>query len=220
MTDSTRTNFKIRNWEIHQHYRDRNPPWIKLHFAILTSEDWVMWDNDARALSIVCMLIASRNHPPGELSVTKEYIQRVGFLKKAPNFTPLTKTGFLIPLDNPPEERRDRDRGETELQASASKPLASASKSSKSLVELPFQSEEFKKVWQFWREHRKGMKKPMTLRAEELILAKIPKVESEAIAWINNAIEKGWQGIYEPNSYNKQNAEPEYILKADRKENQ
>jgi len=203
MTDSTRTNFKIRNWEIHQHYRDRNPPWIKLHFAILTSEDWVMWDNDARALSIVCMLIASRNHPPGELSVTKEYIQRVGFLKKTPDFTPLTETGFLIPLDNPPEERRDRDRGETELQASASKPLASASKSSKLLVELPFQSKEFADAWQSWRDNRKAIRKPMTVKAEQLQLKHLPTDEKTAIAWIENAIMRGWQGIYEPNSFNK-----------------
>lgn len=29
------THFKVRNWEQFQHYKDRNPPWIKLHFALL-----------------------------------------------------------------------------------------------------------------------------------------------------------------------------------------
>ena len=53
--------YRIRNWDKYQHYKDRNPPWIKLHVDILTSQDWVMLDNDARVLMIACMMIASRN---------------------------------------------------------------------------------------------------------------------------------------------------------------
>jgi len=35
---------KVKNWEKYQHYKDRNPPWIKLHFELLTSADWVpLW---------------------------------------------------------------------------------------------------------------------------------------------------------------------------------
>jgi len=53
--------FTVRNWRKYQHYTDRNPPWIKLHFEILSSEDWVMLADDSRVLLIACMLIASRN---------------------------------------------------------------------------------------------------------------------------------------------------------------
>jgi hypothetical protein len=38
----------------------------------------------------------------------------------------------------------------------------------------------------------------MTARAEELAIKKLPALESEAIRWIDNAVEKGWQGIYDP----------------------
>ena len=34
-------NLTIKNWHKFQHYKDRNPPWIKLHYEILTRPDWV-----------------------------------------------------------------------------------------------------------------------------------------------------------------------------------
>ena len=29
--------YRVKEWDTYQHYKDRNPPWIKLHFALLTS---------------------------------------------------------------------------------------------------------------------------------------------------------------------------------------
>lgn len=68
----------------------------------------------------------------------------------------------------------------------------------KDSVELPFDTETFRAVWQNWRDHRKAIKKAMTPQAERLALAKLPSSESDAVHWIETAIEKGWQGIYEP----------------------
>ena len=65
-------------------------------------------------------------------------------------------------------------------------------------VDLPFNSEAFNAAWKDWRDHRKAMKRAMTPRAEQLAINKLPGNEAEAIRWINHAIEKGWQGIYEP----------------------
>jgi len=42
---------KIRNWEKYQHYKNRNPPWIKLHFEMLSSKDWVLVDDASRVLA-------------------------------------------------------------------------------------------------------------------------------------------------------------------------
>jgi len=52
--------FRVRNWEQFQHYKDRNPPWIKLHFALLASEDWVTLDDASKLLAVVCMLIMGK----------------------------------------------------------------------------------------------------------------------------------------------------------------
>jgi hypothetical protein len=85
--------YTVKNWLQFQHYKHRNPPWIKLHFEILTSRDWVGLDNDARVLAVACMLIASRNN--GRVPDDPGYIKRVAYLNKEPNFNPLISCGFL-----------------------------------------------------------------------------------------------------------------------------
>lgn len=104
--------FTIKNWREFQHYSDRNPPWIKLHFAILSSQDWVMLADDSRVLMIACMLIASRNL--GKVPNNPDYIKRVCYLKKV-DFNPLIDIGFLerdssckqMQAEFRPEERRE-----------------------------------------------------------------------------------------------------------------
>lgn len=105
---------KVKNWTQFQHYKDRNPPWIKLHFALLSSPDWVMLDDASRVLAVACMLIASRNS--GSIPDDPAYLKRVAYLHRTPDFKPLIECGFLEPAsgckqeqaDARPEERRDR----------------------------------------------------------------------------------------------------------------
>jgi hypothetical protein len=85
--------YRVRNWDRFQHYKSRNPPWIKLHFEILSSADWVMLDDNSKLLAIACMLIASRNE--GCVPNNPEYVKRVAYLNKTPKFKPLIDCGFL-----------------------------------------------------------------------------------------------------------------------------
>ena len=84
---------KVRNWEKFQHYKDRSPPWIKLHFALLSSEDWVTLDDASKLLAVVCMLVASRNE--GMVPDNPAYMKRVAYLDALPDFAPLISCGFL-----------------------------------------------------------------------------------------------------------------------------
>ena len=109
---------RVKNWAEFQHYKDRNPPWIKLHFSLLSSPDWVLLDDTSRVLAVACMLIASRNH--GCIPDNPAYIKRVAYLNKTPNFKPLIECGFLEDASEckrtlaefRPEERRDREETE------------------------------------------------------------------------------------------------------------
>ena len=83
----------VRNWHQFQHYKDRNPPWIKLHFELLASEDWVTLSDASRVLAIACMLLASRNE--GKVPANSAYIKRVAYLNSEPDFGPLIACGFL-----------------------------------------------------------------------------------------------------------------------------
>jgi len=124
------TGYRIRNWKEYQHYRDRNPPWIKLHYEVMTSRDWVSLDDASRVLAVASMLIASRHD--GMIPDDPEYVKRVAYLNSTPDFRPLLKCGFLVsegcqePPQSPETETenrdRDRDRDASKVLASDSKP--------------------------------------------------------------------------------------------------
>lgn len=85
---------EIKNWTNFQHYKNRNPPWIKLHYELITSHDWVMWDDASKMLAVVCMMIASRNE--GKVPADEFYIQKVAHLQKKPDLNPLIESGFFV----------------------------------------------------------------------------------------------------------------------------
>ncbi len=88
---------RIKNWETYQHYKDRNPPWIKLHRELITSETWVSLNDAGRVLAISIMLLAaaSGNRIKDDLN----YIKRVAYLHDVPNLSPLFKIGFIERID-------------------------------------------------------------------------------------------------------------------------
>ena len=54
-------------------------------------------------------------------------------------------------------------------------------------------------LWQAFKEHRQRLRKPMTLKAEQLNLAKLKKLKKQGndpAAVINQSIERGWQGLF------------------------
>jgi len=89
-----RPHFKVANWAEYQHYKDRNPPWIKLHRHIVTSEMWVSCDDASRVLAVACMVIAAEFD--GCVPANSDYIMRRCYLSQPPDFKPLVDNGFLI----------------------------------------------------------------------------------------------------------------------------
>lgn len=87
---------RIKNWDKFQHYKKRNPPWVKLHVSMLTSPDWVMLDDASRLLALVCLMVASKFDGEIPASASPAYFKRVAYLDKLPNFKPLIDCGFLI----------------------------------------------------------------------------------------------------------------------------
>jgi hypothetical protein len=136
--------YRIKNWAEYQHYKDRNPPWVKLHWNLLTSMDWLALDDASRVLAIACMLVASRNG--GQIQadlVGLKYLERVAHLNSQPDLTPLIDCGFLASTtqakskrgDSPKKRREEIDKGD-----------------------IP---EGFKTFWETWpKSSRKGGRKP------------------------------------------------------------
>ena len=84
---------RILNWDSFQHYKDRNPPWIKLHRELLTSETWVSSSNEDRVLAIAIMMLAAES---GNLiPANPRYIQRRAYLEKEPDLSGLIDLKFI-----------------------------------------------------------------------------------------------------------------------------
>ena len=87
---------RIKNWKSFQHYRYRQPKWIKLHSKLLSSADWVMASQDERVLMIACMLVASQSeYRDGKFDADPSFLQRVAYLPTPPSFKSLISRGFL-----------------------------------------------------------------------------------------------------------------------------
>lgn len=91
------TYIRLRNWKRFQHYHDRNPPWIKLHRELLTSETWVTLDDASRTLAISLMLLAAGTE--NRTSADPLYLRRVAYLNSDPDLAPLVKTQFIDLID-------------------------------------------------------------------------------------------------------------------------
>lgn len=97
---------RLREWAKYQHYRNRNPPWIKLHGELLGSFTWVTLDDDGRLLAMVCMLLAARTG--NKIPLDRDYIQRAAYMVKRPDIRPLVDCGFAEIIDDGPETIEDK----------------------------------------------------------------------------------------------------------------
>ena len=125
--------YLVVNWAEYQHYRDRCPPWIRLHNSLLTSRLWVAADDASRVIAVASMLLASRDKAgDGSFDGDPEYVRRVCYLNQLPDFGPLVKAEFLTPLADAStplakcitetEQRQSRAEADTERAGAHEKP--------------------------------------------------------------------------------------------------
>lgn len=114
---ATRTYIRIREWDKYQHYRDRNPPWVKLYRELLSSQSWVVLDDASRVLLVASILLAAEH--ANKIPNNPAYIQRRCFLHQRPDFSKLIEIGFLEVI-----EEEDSSLDASKLLASRSQPAS------------------------------------------------------------------------------------------------
>lgn len=115
-----------RRWSDFQHYKDRRPPWIKLHKALLDDREYQRLPLASRALAPMLWLLASESEDGIFEATTEELIFRLRQPAKDidAGLAPLIEVGFFnvvqaasTPLAEcqqlaVPEERRDREEAD------------------------------------------------------------------------------------------------------------
>lgn len=111
----------VKNFEIHQHYRDRRPPWIKFHAALLDDYDFTRLQDASKAHLVLIWLLASKldNRIPND----PEWIAKQIGATAPLDLQGLVAKGFLIeaqgPASNPLAERKQNAIAETERETEA-----------------------------------------------------------------------------------------------------
>jgi len=88
---------KVRGWENFQHYKDRNPPWIKLHNELLDNYDFECLPDASKAHLICIWMLASRTE--NEIKFNENWIKKkIGATEKI-DFKALIDGGFITIVD-------------------------------------------------------------------------------------------------------------------------
>lgn len=88
---------RIRNWSEFQHYKDRSPPWIKFHRALLDNYEYACLPLASKALAPLLWLLAAESND-GSLRVEVPWIAfrlRWSEADVAAGLTPLIEKGFI-----------------------------------------------------------------------------------------------------------------------------
>lgn len=193
--------YRIKNWHDYQHYKDRCPPWIKLHSSLLTSEVWVMGNDATRALMIASMMLASRNSDnDGSFNGDSEYIKRFAYLNSKPDFKPLIEYGFIELAQDASTElaecNTEKSREETETETETDKRQSREEKKAATFV-LPDWID--KPTWELWIKTRKGKKMiPEQMEAQVKKLEIWKNAGLDYAKALSDSAENGWQGLFEP----------------------
>ena len=83
----------VKNWSEFQHYSKRNPPWIKMHRAILDDYRFGVLPDAAKAHLMLLWLYASQNN--GEVPNDPKYLEKKLSCENI-DIQILIDSGFLI----------------------------------------------------------------------------------------------------------------------------
>ena len=86
---------RVKNFDKYQHYKDRNPPWVKLYRCILNDYEFCQLPIPSRLVYVFCIILASES----DNRIPHDYRFLSGRCAMEVNevvLTPLIQSGFLL----------------------------------------------------------------------------------------------------------------------------
>ncbi len=192
-----------KNWRDFQHYKDRNPPWIRLHKKLLDDFDFHRLPVASRALSPMLWLLASESID-GIIDMTVEKIafrMRMSELDLIDAIKPLIKEGFFILEEDASNQLADCLQVAVPMHCitSHSIPLQRQRAASPLFDPLGLQLPPNLSAedWSLWCQHRKEIGKPLKPASAKQQLSALGLL-LDAGAAIRHSVASGYQGIFEP----------------------
>jgi hypothetical protein len=116
----------IRNWETFQHYKNRNPPWIKTYTELLSSDEYLGLSGHRRALLHGLWLEYARSHRRLALD-TASLSRRLNLRVTSADIESLNDAGFIevsastaqAPRNQSASPETDKEKEEIEIRTRA-----------------------------------------------------------------------------------------------------
>jgi len=133
---------RVKNWDEFQHYKDRNPPWIKLHRALLDDYEFSRLQDASKAHLMLIWLFASQKN--GYIPEDASFLKRKLGLEREPNLNLLVEHGLLI---------REQDASNAQAEGKQNAPLEEKRTTT---TESIAPTGAFLRFWTAWpKSHRK-----------------------------------------------------------------
>jgi hypothetical protein len=184
--------FYIKNWESFQHYKDRAPPWIKLHKSLLDNYEYQCLPVDSKALAPMLWLLASEN---ADGAIPSE-IEKIAFRLRMTRdevvnaLKPLIDKGFVVTNSTLLSGCLQMATSETETETETER-VATRKRNSV----FPKPDDVDQELWDAFVKHRKVKKAPITEIAIDGIRRECKKAGWQINDAIREIIERNWQSF-------------------------
>jgi len=180
-----------KNWAVFQHYKDRCPPWIKLHRELLNNRSYICLPIASKALAPMLWLLASESKDGIFDGSLDELVFRLHITPKEyeDGLKPLIDKDFFVIVSGVLAERLHDAIPETETEAERE------TKKEKKATVVATPSGVSDSVWQEFIAHRKSKK----ARVTQLVIDGIQK-EANIAGWsledaLKETIVRNWQSF-------------------------
>ena len=181
---------KPKNWEKFQHYRDRCPPWIKLHRHLLNDRAYMNLPLASKAIAPLLWLLASESKDGSFDAASEELAFRLRIASKdiEQGLKPLIDNGFFVDARNMLAPCYQLAIPETERETETER-----DKKKKIINERPENVSE--NTWDDFIALRKVKKAPVTVTVLEGITKEATKLNWSLERAMQEMCVQGWQGF-------------------------
>ena len=188
-----------KNWAVFQHYKDRCPPWIKLHRDLLNDRSFMRLPIASKAIAPMMWLLASESKDGIFDGSMDELVFRLHISEKEykDGVKPLIDNGFFVVASEVLAERYQTAIPETETETETETERESEKETETKKKATGVACPDFvqQQVWNDFLSIRKAKKSPMTETALKGIEREAKKAGWSLEKAISECVTRGWQSF-------------------------